>query len=281
MSLHRLASWLRCPHCNDAIADEPPLALRCANGHSFDVNKRGYVNLLAANNRMIGDSPSMLDARAAFLKAGYFDPIKDAVAAAIETSIPPASQARILDAGCGTGYYLHGVVSALESECSALAMDISPGAVARAVRATVPHSDGLVADTWQALPVRDSTAHVVMTVFAPRNLPEFSRVLHAQGSLVVVVPSGAHIQELRQTGRAIGIPDEKAEKLVADASSLFSLAHRQRVEYSVELSPAAASELVAMGPSARHTSHSGDDVERDTHIPTTVSVDVLRFSRNS
>ena len=275
MTLESLAAWLRCPHCGEPLLPQPPLSVRCGNGHSFDVNKRGYVNMLASGNRMIGDSPAMLDARQTFLDGGHYAPVRDTVVALASVGLALGPQG-VFDAGCGTGYYLDGVLATRGDEASALAMDISPHAVARTVRGIGPRCDGLVADTWQPLPIRDAAAGLVMTVFAPRNLPEFHRVLDSSGALLVVVPTAAHIRELRADGRALDIPAEKAERLVDDAAALFSLESRERVEYVAELSATDADQLVSMGPSAHHTADSRES-DAPELIATTVSVDVLLF----
>ncbi|RZU65261.1 23S rRNA m(1)G-748 methyltransferase [Microterricola gilva] len=275
MTLESLAEWLRCPHCGEPLLPQPPLAVRCEHGHSFDVNKRGYVNMLASGNRMIGDSPAMLDARQAFLDSGHYAAVREAVATFASLGLASGPQS-VFDAGCGTGYYLGGVLAAQGHEASALAMDISPHAVARTVRGIGARCDGLVADTWQPLPVRDDAAGLIMTVFAPRNLPEFHRVLAPSGALLVVVPTAAHIGELRADGRALDIPAEKAERLVDDAAALFSLERRERVEYRAELNCAEAEQLVSMGPSAHHAADSPGTSSHEL-IATTVSVDVLLF----
>src|SRR5699024_10569213 len=119
---------------------------------------------------------AMLDARAAFLDGGHYAPLRAAVATFGSAGLMEGPQS-VFDAGCGTGYYLDAVLAAQGEGTSALAMDISPHAVARTVRGTGARCDGLVADTWQPLPVRDAAAGLIMTVFAPRNLPEFHRVL--------------------------------------------------------------------------------------------------------
>jgi 23S rRNA (guanine745-N1)-methyltransferase len=257
------------------LLPQPPLAVRCEHGHSFDVNKRGYVNLLASGNKMIGDSPAMLDARQTFLDGGHYAPVRETVASFAALGLASGPQS-VFDAGCGTGYYLGGVLAAQGDGASALAMDISPHAVVRTVRAIGARCDGLVADTWQPLPVRDAAAGLIMTVFAPRNLPEFHRVLDPAGALLVVVPTAAHIRELRADGRALDIPAEKAERLVDDAAALFSVESKERVEYVAELSAAEADQLVSMGPSAHHAAVSPDTGSREL-IATTVSVDVLLF----
>ncbi|OUD85255.1 23S rRNA (guanine(748)-N(1))-methyltransferase [Clavibacter michiganensis subsp. michiganensis] len=191
MDLDRLASWLRCPSCGSDLRAVPPLVLRCEHGHTVDGNKRGYANLLASGTRVTGDTAEMLAARGTFLDRGHYAPLVDALTDATVAPHEPASDApsrpavarsghreaglRIVDAGCGTGHYLRAVLDAVPGS-TGLAADLSPAAVAIAVRGR-PDVDGVVADTWAALPMRDGVADLILDVFAPRNLPEFHRVL--------------------------------------------------------------------------------------------------------
>ncbi|MFE5284091.1 methyltransferase domain-containing protein [Nocardia sp. NPDC056611] len=91
------ADLLACPQCghpltagvDPAADDSPTRTLRCRLGHSYDLAKQGYVSLLTgASTKMTGDTPAMLDARAAFQSAGHFAPIAAALAAAIATPLP-------------------------------------------------------------------------------------------------------------------------------------------------------------------------------------------------
>ncbi|WP_346345588.1 methyltransferase domain-containing protein [Nocardia seriolae] len=94
------ADLLACPQCGHLLAApvaDPAVGapsartLRCPHGHSFDLAKQGYVSLLTgASSKMTGDTPAMLDARAAFQSAGHFAPIAAALAAAVATHLPPA-----------------------------------------------------------------------------------------------------------------------------------------------------------------------------------------------
>ena len=229
------------------------------------MNKRGYVTLLGSGRKLIGDTAEMLDARDAVLEAGTFSPVAGAVANA-------AHGPRILDAGAGTGHYLRASL-ATRPDAFGLAMDLSPTAVARAVRSS-PRITGLVADTWQPLPVRTGVADTVLNIFAPRNLPEFHRVLRADGILVVVVPRADHLAELRHDARMLDIPGDKAETVVSAAEPLFALLTDTHVAARLELDPARAAALVGMGPSARHAGTVSPKVAQ-----TTLSVNVLRFRR--
>jgi len=285
LDLPRLTSWLRCPVCSADLGPVDRLTLGCANGHRHDVNKRGYVSLLGGGSKHVGDTAEMLDARDAVLEGGAYSPIAAAIIAALADS---ATDARVLDAGAGTGYYLRAVLDASDG-ASGLAMDLSPQAVARAVRSS-DRVDGLVADTWRPLPVRSGVADVVLDVFAPRNLPEFHRVMRPGGSLVVVVPRPDHLGSLRAGGAMLDIPADKAEDVISAAEPLYGLQAREHVGYDLAVTPELREALAGMGPSARHAAAGGSadaadagaggDVARgDAVTATRVSVDVLRFTR--
>ncbi|WP_223690809.1 putative RNA methyltransferase [Leifsonia poae] len=258
-----LASWLRCPVCAEPLEAVERLALGCTTGHRFDVNKRGYVTLLPGGTKFIGDSTAMLDARDTVLEGGVFAPVAAAIASA-------ARGQRIVDAGAGTGYYLRATMGA-HLGSRGLALDLSPAAVARAVRSS-PSIVGVVADTWRPLPVRTGCCDTVLDVFAPRNLPEFHRILRRDGRLVVVVPRPDHLIELRADGGMLDVPADKAEDVIVSAQPLFSLLEREHLTHQLWLDTAIRSALVAMGPSAHHA--------MDTSVSATsatVSVDVLVF----
>ncbi|WP_285116368.1 methyltransferase domain-containing protein [Leifsonia sp. fls2-241-R2A-40a] len=270
--LSRLSSWLRCPVCAADLEPAGPLTLGCANGHRHDVNKRGYVSLLGGGTKHLGDTADMLDARDAVLEGGAYSPIADAVASAAATVLPE----RILDAGAGTGHYLRAALAAAP-DARGLAMDLSPQAVARAVRSS-DRIDGLVADTWRPLPVRSGTADAILDVFAPRNLPEFHRVLRPGGTLVVVVPRADHLGSLRAGGTMLDIPADKAEDVITASEPLYALQARETVAYDLPLTDALRDALAGMGPSARHAASGGTPASTSADV-TRVSVDVLRLAR--
>jgi 23S rRNA (guanine745-N1)-methyltransferase len=260
VDLARLASWLRCPVCADELQALPPLVLRCARGHSVDANKRGYATLLAPGTRVVGDTAEMLAARGRFLDRSHYQPIVEAVLRAVgdaEASRPsgPAGtdereRLRVLDAGCGTGHYLRAVLDHLPGS-TGLAADLSPAAVAIAVRGR-PDVDGLVADTWASLPLRDGAVDLVLDVFAPRNLPEFHRVLAADGRVIVVAAGSEHLRELRAAGRAVGVQEDKRERILEAADPLFAAESETRVRRVLPLSDDDVALLLGMGPSAHH-----------------------------
>ncbi|MBF4619668.1 methyltransferase domain-containing protein [Clavibacter sp. VKM Ac-2542] len=266
MDLDRLASWLRCPSCGSDLHAVPPLVLRCEHGHTVDANKRGYANLLAPGTRVTGDTAEMLAARGTFLDSGHYAPLVDALTHATVTPHEPASSGpsrpavaraahldaglRVVDAGCGTGHYLRALLDAVPGSIG-LAADLSPTAVAIAVRGR-PDVDGVVADTWAALPMRGGVADLILDVFAPRNLPEFHRVLAPRGRVAIVAAGPQHLEQLRASGRAVGVQEDKRERILEAADLYFETESETRVERVLRLSEDDVRLLLGMGPSAHH-----------------------------
>jgi 23S rRNA (guanine745-N1)-methyltransferase len=145
----------------------------------------------------------------------------------------------------------------------------------------VARSTGVVLDLWRPLPLRDATADLAINVFAPRNPPEFARVLRRRGHLIVVVPTAIHLSELRARGDLLDIPAGKSVQVTAQLRSTgFSEPRVSRVEYDAAIDGARRAELVGMGPSAHHPAVEGS--ARGADAPperVTVSVDVLVFER--
>jgi 23S rRNA (guanine745-N1)-methyltransferase len=247
-------------------APSPPSALRCGNGHSFDIARYGYVNLMTGHARPgTADTAEMVTARQAFLAAGHYAPLADAVAGLAAAAVPSAGPSAgagaggpyVLDAGAGTGYYLAAVLDRLRAlpgygETAGLALDVSVRALRWAARAH-PAAGAVGWDVWKPFPVRDGVASVVLNVFAPRNGPEFRRVLRPDGALIVVTPGPGHLAELVRDAGLLTVDERKDERLSAALGAHFSLASRRDVPIALGLTRTGAAMLAGMGPSARHT----------------------------
>ncbi|TCO56967.1 putative RNA methyltransferase [Actinocrispum wychmicini] len=232
---------LRCPLCTTEFTLDDR-ALCCSTGHSFDIAKQGYVNLLGSGT---GDSKEMVAARAEFLAAGHYAPLASLVAS--EAARDLRRDALVVDAGCGTGYYLGSVLSRAPA-VSGLGLDSSVYAVRRAARTGV---GAVVWDLWKPWPLASGSTDVILTVFAPRNPAEYHRVLRHGGTLLVVTPSSSHLAELRRYVDILGIEEDKLGRLDASLTD-FVLARRHDCEIELTLSPRDVHRIVHMGPSAHH-----------------------------
>ena len=113
---------LRCPVCAGELTREDRV-FRCPQGHSFDVARQGYVNLLTVgqkHSKSPGDTKEQVLARRAFLSGGYYAPIAEVLCRLVLPLRPKA----VVDAGCGEGYYLRGLRGAWP-QAGYLRLDIS------------------------------------------------------------------------------------------------------------------------------------------------------------
>ena len=269
-ALEQCLELLRCPVCQTRGLCTEDDALLCSSGHTFDIARHGYASLLTGARATSGDDADMARARNRFLSSGSYAPLRDTVA---RLASPAASErARIVDAGCGTGYYLAGVLDRLPG-ARGLGLDTSAHALRTAARVH-DRAAAVAWDIFRPFPLVDRVADVVLNVFAPRNPEEFHRVLRPTARLIVVRPTGRHLTELRRRLPAIlSIDPAKEQRLQQALDPWFAAVHAVEVEYSATLAEGEAKDLVAMSPSARHLKCG--ELDDSSVLPDRVTVSVL------
>jgi 23S rRNA (guanine745-N1)-methyltransferase len=265
--------YLRCPVCDDTVARADDRSLRCPRGHNFDIARQGYVDLTAGRLTHPGDSAEMVADRAAFLADGHYDFIADALAEAAAAHHPDGA-GPVLDAGTGTGWYLAHVLDALPG-AAGLGLDVAKPALRRAARAH-PRAGAVRCDLWGRLPLADASVALILDVFAPRNGPEFRRVLRPDGALLVVTPAADHLHELVDTLGLIRVDPDKAERTAESLGGHFTVAGTRTHRRTLRLSGPARRTLVGMTPSARHVRL--DDLPA-AEIVVTAAVDLTAYRR--
>jgi 23S rRNA (guanine745-N1)-methyltransferase len=140
-----------------------------------------------------------------------------------------------------------------------------------------------VADAWSRLPVRDGVANSVLSVFAPRDPDEITRVLAPGGRVVVVTPEPEHLTEIRADLHLLTVDPGKPDRLDAAFSGRLTTTERIRLRRKMALSRDDVDALVRMGPSARHlpSGHLDRAVSALAEISTVtlaVTISVLRHA---
>jgi 23S rRNA (guanine745-N1)-methyltransferase len=121
----------------------------------------------------------------------------------------------------------------------------------RAARAH-PRIAAVGADAWGRLPLRDASAALVLSVFAPRGGAEIARVLVPGGALVVAAPTDRHLAELVDALGLVGVDPRKRDRIAGQLDPHLAPAGERTVEFPLALDHDAVTALVSMGPTARH-----------------------------
>ncbi|MGZ5472976.1 MAG: methyltransferase domain-containing protein, partial [Thermoanaerobaculia bacterium] len=209
----------------------------CANGHSFDIARSGYVNLLQPQDRRSkspGDTAEAVAARRKFYERG--DPLVDAIVRAFSVS------GALLDVGCGEGSHLDAFRRAHGIE--AWGVDISVPAIELAAR-TCRECSFVVANADRFLPFADASFDAVASITARMNAEEMHRVLRADGALLVVVPGAEDLVELREAVQGERALRDRVERTVAEFRPRFTLERRETFRRVARLDRAAMIEVMS------------------------------------
>ncbi len=244
----RNAGVLCCPVCGGALGTRDAGSVRCAVGHSFDINAKGSLTLAQAAAPSKYDRP-MLTSRRAIACSGFFDALEAALAEAVIHFLP-GDQTRLLDAGCGEGSALHSILALLaegDRAAEAAGVDLSKEGIRLAASA---YAGPLwcVADLTH-LPFADGTFHAILNILSPTNHREFSRVLAPGGVVLKAVPGAAYLRELRQA--LYGGDDRESydnDDVLQHFAQGFEVLERKMIRADVPISPALWPDLIAMTP---------------------------------
>ena len=203
---------------------------RCPQGHSFDIARSGYINLLQPQDRRSkqpGDALAAVAARRRLHDRGVSVPLLDGIRSAAGVVESDA----VLDAGCGDGFYLgtlpgdrHGV-------------DISVPAIELAAK-RFPECEWVVANADRFVPWAGGSFSLVMSITGRMNPAEFRRVLRPDGRLLVAVAAPDDLIELRGKGR------DRVDRTVAEFASQFAFAERGNISTAAELDAAGVEDIL-------------------------------------
>lgn len=236
---------LCCPICN-ALLTAVSGACKCPAGHSYDIAKEGYVNLLPANrkhSKAPGDDAGMAQARHNFLSLGHYAPLMDRLAA-LCTELAPDNPV-IVDSGCGEGYYTNGIFRALSDAGKfprMIGVDLSKPSLKRAAK-RCRDGEFALASVYH-LPIGDACADVLVNCFSPLAISEFRRVIRPGGYYIYVVPAAKHLWQLKEV--LYDVPYANAEEDIPYQG--FEYVSVVPVGFDMQLDRRALSDLFRMTP---------------------------------
>jgi 23S rRNA (guanine745-N1)-methyltransferase len=239
-----------CPVCGGSLQLNPSgKSYVCQNQHSFDLAKEGYLNLLPVQHKHSkepGDSKHMMLARREFLEAGFYEPMARAVAMMIDASKADDQSIRLLDLGCGEGYYSRKMADFCKhrEQIALHGIDIAKFAIAAAAKKQ-PDARFIVASS-NRLPYPDQYFAVVLRVFSPSDDDELKRILTSSGHLLTVTPGPRHLWQLKEFIYA-EVTEHASESTVPQG---FKRLSAQRISYKITPDPRQRMALLQMTPFA-------------------------------
>lgn len=228
---------IKCPHCDGCLIEKEK-HYQCDNQHHFDKARQGYVNLLIVNQKKTadpGDNKEMIQSRADFLNKDIYLPISTALNQIVHKKFHATAPLHIADIGCGEGYYLR-KLKAFEGIQDKLVhyygVDISKEAIRKA--AVSSKEIAWFISSVVTLPFLAASQDILISIFAPHDFAEFSRVLNEEGALIVCSPSADHLIELRELLFTTVTPIQQ-ESMQEKASLFFSLEESYPLRFQCEL----------------------------------------------
>ncbi len=252
---------LACP-IDGAPLEKKQKEYSCINGHTFDIAKQGYINLLPVQHKRSkqpGDSKEMVLARKSFLNSSVYQNVADTITEII-SSFESSEYTSLLDAGCGEGYYLNYLYNAFNKNTgkySYIGLDISKLAIAEAAKRNSQIT--WVVGTNRAPPLYANSIDIILCVFGFYSFEGFNKVLKPGGKIILVEPEAEHLKELREI---IYTEVKKSNPMaLSDATKQdFTLSDTQYINYNTgNLNKEQINQLLLMTPHFFRANKAGRD----------------------
>ena len=183
-----------CPICGTRMKITKSGRLICKKEHTFDVSKKGYINLINETKKTNYDK-ELFESRKEILNQGFYLPIADEINSIARdfASKQKLETINLLDVGCGEGYYSFHLSQG--GNINLFAFDISKQAIALAT--DYPADINWCIADLSNLPFKERSMDIILDVLTPANYKEFKRVLKNQGLLIKVIPGDEYLKEIR------------------------------------------------------------------------------------
>lgn len=200
---------LICPKCGGEL-NRVDKSYICRMKHTFDIAKSGYLNLIP-QVKIDFYTRELFQSRNKIFDKGYYNgfveelvlKIKDYLLNNYSKDISKIKEIRILDAGCGEGYYSKSLKEKLESDLELksflfdfYAFDISKEAILLGSK-KYKKINFFVCDIAN-IPIIDSSFDIIIDILTPSNYSEFKRVLKVGGLILKAIPGKNYLVELRE-----------------------------------------------------------------------------------
>ena len=263
------ASAFACPICQENLTLVES-SLKCEHRHSFDLAKFGYVNLAPQIKQSANYDKENFQNRHQILEAGFYQAILEGVSDLLATN---PSAKTVLDIGCGEGFYSRKLQES-HSDKIFYAFDISKDSVQIAAKSEPNRAVNWFVGDLARLPIKDASMDMLLDIFSPANYGEFQRVLSKDGTLIKVIPTENHLQEIRQMVQGqLTKKDYSNQDIKEHFQEHFSIQSSQIASLTKPITAEQRQALLSMTPLLFHVDQSKIDWSQLTEI--TIEAEIL------
>lgn len=187
----------------------------------------------------------------------------------------------LLDAGCGEGSHLSGMLKRLEqlelrgSTLHGVGVDLAKEGVLLAAR-SFPEQTWCVADL-ACSPFADHSFHFITNILSPSNYSEFKRLLRKDGELIKIVPNSDYLMELRGALNGDRMKqDDPRNKAIDLFSRQMKDVATERIRYKMIIDSEHIGSLARMTPLAWNAGEQGIlQIQESAGTEVTVDLTIL------
>lgn len=265
----------RCPICHESVRPNGN-SFVCKNGHNYDISKKGSVNFVPSQ-KPLKYTKELFDARGRIFAGGIYLPLLSEIEKIVSAKDQARSLAaaasprlRIIDAGCGQGWYAKRLAE--HPALLVTGFDLSADAINQA--SAGPHQALFMVADVTNIPLADHSQDIILDILTQANYHEFQRVLNADGLVIKVLPGDHYLKEIRQLFSDQLRQTNYTDQPVIDHFLANHINTRlTAIEYKLPLEPAQAEDFLLMTPLSLHIDRSLIDPTQLTEI--TIHLNIL------
>ena len=251
-ALESYINIFKCPVCGQRMAIEGMKRIYCSKGHSFDLSKNGYVNLLSRQVRT-GYDKKMFAARRRIYAGGFYNPLIKIIKRYIinNTAGNRSASLLVLDVGCGEGTHLARLTAGLSEEDGIAAQGIGIDIAKEGIQMAAKYHAGIIwcVSNLADIPFVSGQFPVVLNILSPANYAEFNRIMDKDGLVVKVLPGNRYLEEIRAVLYSDTVLQSYSNKeTVWLFKENFRLLEIRQVTYKVKIAAENMESLINMTP---------------------------------
>lgn len=235
--LARYKQLFYCPICQESV-HVIEATVTCANGHLFDIAKKGYVNFYGKPSPADYDK-HLFEARYQVIQSGMYAPLHDKLGSLLQGT-------HLLDIGCGEGSHLAQITARRQQQTIGIGFDISKAGITTAAKYHPGHI-WAVADLADS-PFQTKKFDVLLNILSPANYQEFERLLAPNGLVLKVIPRANYLREIREQVLTIEKVSYDNTDTIAHFKERFPETKSYSMQYQWEIPEKLADTLWQMTP---------------------------------